>query len=191
MEDEVLIKYKKFLKDIEKGNISEMTIDGSHDYRTGLDFVDISAVNSGVDFNFSLDPYHKNSGKILSALELYKNDNEIVSRKDLVEKVFPKIAPLISEAIAERNDSSQGRNSDVRNDIDTLLRRLPESSRTILTLYYLEELALAEVAEILRIPKGTVKSRLHAARAEFKIQWQATEQAQQARTPTYEKGEPK
>ena len=31
-------------------------------------------------------------------------------------------------------------------------------------LYYMEERSVEEIAEILRIPKGTVKSRLHQAR---------------------------
>ena len=45
------------------------------------------------------------------------------------------------------------------------LTRLPIAERELLTLFYLRELSLAELAEVLAIPIGTVKSRLFRARA--------------------------
>jgi len=44
------------------------------------------------------------------------------------------------------------------------LDRLPVDQRTILVLHHLERHGLAELAEILEIPVGTVKSRLYTAR---------------------------
>ncbi len=44
------------------------------------------------------------------------------------------------------------------------LAALPLVEREALTLFYLRELSLAEVAELLAVPVGTVKSRLHRAR---------------------------
>lgn len=41
---------------------------------------------------------------------------------------------------------------------------LPPVEREILTLFYLQELSIAEIAEALSIASGTVKSRLHRAR---------------------------
>ncbi len=45
------------------------------------------------------------------------------------------------------------------------LDELSVEQRAILSLHYLEELGVERIAEILAIPVGTVKSRLHHARA--------------------------
>lgn len=42
--------------------------------------------------------------------------------------------------------------------------RLPERLRVVTLLYYMEELSTGEIAKVLKIPKGTVSSRLHQAR---------------------------
>ena len=56
-------------------------------------------------------------------------------------------------------------------DSQALLRRLvaalPEVPRQCLQLYYYEERAVAEVAEQLGLPQGTVKTHLHRARAQL------------------------
>lgn len=44
------------------------------------------------------------------------------------------------------------------------LSLLPLAEREVLTLFYLEELPLTEIASVLAIPPGTVKSRLFRAR---------------------------
>ncbi len=54
-----------------------------------------------------------------------------------------------------------------RSDADVLgtaLDRITTDQRTILVLHHLEGHGVAELAEILGIPVGTVKSRLHTAR---------------------------
>jgi len=59
-----------------------------------------------------------------------------------------------------------GRETDVASveaAIDTL-QMLPTVERDILTLFYLHDLTLAELAEALNVPVGTVKSRLFRAR---------------------------
>jgi RNA polymerase sigma-70 factor (ECF subfamily) len=50
------------------------------------------------------------------------------------------------------------------------LLELPLMEREVLTLFYLRELSLAQVADVLEIPVGTVKSRLFRARKLLKQQ---------------------
>ena len=45
---------------------------------------------------------------------------------------------------------------------------LPVSQRTVVVLYYINDLPVEEIADILEIPQGTVKSRLYYARNTLK-----------------------
>lgn len=48
--------------------------------------------------------------------------------------------------------------------VQDALKKLKPHHRTILVLYYLEDLSVQEIAEVLEIPDGSVKSRLYYAR---------------------------
>jgi RNA polymerase sigma-70 factor (ECF subfamily) len=54
--------------------------------------------------------------------------------------------------------------SELRERITVAMQLLTDPHREILTLRHMEELSYAEIAEVLEVPKGTVMSRLHAAR---------------------------
>ena len=56
-------------------------------------------------------------------------------------------------------------------EIRDQLNRLDPEQRAVLVLRDLEGLGEQEVAELLRMPEGTVKSRLHRARARFRKGW--------------------
>lgn len=56
---------------------------------------------------------------------------------------------------------------ELRLALDVALDELPDEQRQVLVLYELEDYALAEIAELLDIPQGTVASRLGRARAKF------------------------
>jgi RNA polymerase sigma-70 factor, ECF subfamily len=51
-----------------------------------------------------------------------------------------------------------------RDEVQRLLKDLPEKYRAPLVLRYWEELSCAEIAEILGVPEGTVKTQIHRAR---------------------------
>ncbi len=48
------------------------------------------------------------------------------------------------------------------------IRALPPKFRSAVYLYYFEEYSVNEIASILRVPIGTIKSRLHTARSILK-----------------------
>ncbi|HJN51589.1 MAG: sigma-70 family RNA polymerase sigma factor [Pseudomonadales bacterium] len=52
--------------------------------------------------------------------------------------------------------------------VSYVLQQLSPDHRTVLALYYLGEFEVEEISHILSIPKGTVKSRLHHAREQFR-----------------------
>jgi RNA polymerase sigma factor (sigma-70 family) len=58
-------------------------------------------------------------------------------------------------------------------EIRDQLERIDPEQRAVLVLRDLEGLGEQEVAELLRVPEGTVKSRLHRARARFRKGWSA------------------
>ena len=49
-------------------------------------------------------------------------------------------------------------------EIKQLLERLPRVQREVITLFYLEDQSIQDVAQMLDLPQGTVKSHLHRAR---------------------------
>lgn len=56
-------------------------------------------------------------------------------------------------------------------NVRAVIDEMPEHLRTILLLGYYQQLPYADIAEILAVPVGTVKSRLHAAVNHFARLW--------------------
>jgi RNA polymerase sigma-70 factor (ECF subfamily) len=74
----------------------------------------------------------------------------------------PDVVPVEDEALVAVEPDD-----DLEVELESMqeaLARLPLLEREVLTLFYLRELTLAEVADIADVPVGTVKSRLHRAR---------------------------
>ncbi len=69
----------------------------------------------------------------------------------------------VAAAIAPENSMSAPR-SDLRRDLSAAIETLPERYRAVVVLYYLEEVSYPEIADILRVPLGTVKTHLHRAK---------------------------
>ena len=57
----------------------------------------------------------------------------------------------------------------------SLVRELPDTQRAAVTLFYLEDLPVDEIAEVLQISDGTVKSALFRARKSLAAAMQAEE----------------
>ncbi|MBS1708275.1 MAG: sigma-70 family RNA polymerase sigma factor [Armatimonadetes bacterium] len=62
--------------------------------------------------------------------------------------------------------------------VERLLDKLPPELRMTLVLREMEQLSYDEVADVMGVPVGTVRSRLHTARERFRVIWcQATKEA--------------
>lgn len=68
----------------------------------------------------------------------------------------------------EINEVSSMENSPETIAIGEALMELDDRNRALLVLHYYEGLSLAEIAKVLSIPVGTVKSRLYQAKAVLK-----------------------
>ncbi len=79
-----------------------------------------------------------------------------------------KSVKQISIEEIEEHQSSRGKDIGVKE----LLEKLDIRKKVVISLYYFEELSVPEISAALKIPKGTVKSRLHSARKELKELWQ-------------------
>ncbi len=62
---------------------------------------------------------------------------------------------------------------------------LPLPQRVVVALYYVNDLSLQEIAEILEVPEGTVKSRLHYGRQTLKS-WLSVQQGRSLSEMQYE-----
>ena len=69
--------------------------------------------------------------------------------------------------------SYSGPDIENRMQIEKVLRRLSPEHRTVLVLREIQQLDYDEIASVMQIPIGTVRSRLHVAREKFRQMWVA------------------
>jgi RNA polymerase sigma-70 factor (ECF subfamily) len=65
--------------------------------------------------------------------------------------------------------SSEDRNNLIQVALLKAIRRLPKEKQDIIRLFYAEEYSINEISAFLKIPAGTVKSRLFKAREKLKL----------------------
>jgi RNA polymerase sigma-70 factor (ECF subfamily) len=109
----------------------------------------------------AIDALRRNARHQILSLEQTREDTangETRSLLDSLESRGP--APMDNLSDQERKDR-------VRASVD----RLPEFLRDVVILAYYQGLKYREIAEILDIPVGTVKSRLHAALNKLQEAW--------------------
>ena len=77
----------------------------------------------------------------------------------------------------EPTPSSQLRTAERSSWLHTTVDQLPQALRDVIQLVYFQEMKYREAAEVLDIPVGTVKSRMHAAVAKLNDAWNQTPSA--------------
>lgn len=116
----------------------------------------------------SFDPAYKFSNWILriahnvtidylrkSKLQVVSIDDES-SGRDLMDVLADGREPSAFDRAVQR---------DFRDDLESALARLRPEFRRLVVMRYLEDLSYEDIAEIVGLPLGTVKSHLHRARA--------------------------
>lgn len=73
-------------------------------------------------------------------------------------------------AAADELPEDQVEKMELQERIQYEIGRLPDKYRTVITLRYIEELPLQEIGDILELPLGTVKTRVHRGREALRKQ---------------------
>jgi RNA polymerase sigma-70 factor (ECF subfamily) len=112
----------------------------------------------------AIDAMRRNGRRQVLSLDQARDeqpDGEVKSLLEMIESRSPGPA-----------DNVQGKEQQeqVRNSVD----RLPEFLRQVVVLAYYQGLKYREIADILEIPVGTVKSRLHAALLKLQGAWSSS-----------------
>lgn len=74
----------------------------------------------------------------------------------------------IAEPTAPDRTDQRLDDQELAGEVAEVLDAMSTAHREVLVLCYLEDRSVAEASEILGVPEGTVKSRLHHARAKFR-----------------------
>jgi RNA polymerase sigma factor (sigma-70 family) len=90
-----------------------------------------------------------------------------IARRVLMDRLRREYAALPTDDVDVAEVAAEAEPADSEADLASLeaaLERLPTIERDVLTLFYLRDLTLAELAQALSVPVGTAKSRLFRAR---------------------------
>jgi RNA polymerase sigma-70 factor, ECF subfamily len=88
-------------------------------------------------------------------------------RRERVSRKYE--VPLVEDQVASISGPVE---TSLRNDLSRQIVRamqvLPESQRAAMTMFYMEERSCAEIARILSVPRGTVKTRIYNGTRELR-----------------------
>ena len=90
-----------------------------------------------------------------------------IARRTLMDRLRQQYArsPTVDVDVDEiAADTSAAEDAGDLQELERALAEVPVVEREVLTLFYLHELSLNEVAEALNVPVGTIKSRLFRAK---------------------------
>lgn len=122
-------------------------------------FLRVHAYADRIDGNLPLVPWLYRVTVNLSYTWTKRNNRHKISVDDLLDRLMSP-AKNTPETVAERTELQEK----VQEAIDSL----PFGQKVVVVLHYLNGMSLAEIAEVLDCPVGTVKSRLYHARQNLK-----------------------
>lgn len=107
-------------------------------------------------------PGSEKSFLLQSALRIAAHARRTVARR---REVHSDEIPEIVNSLANPEQLTDQKRA--RQLLDHVLSQMDSDLRTVFLLYEFEEMSMVEIAGVLRIPQGTVASRLRRARADF------------------------
>lgn len=99
-----------------------------------------------------------------SAYKKYKNKKREFPDENIIFKLDNKVSENGEEEFAVKSDL-----------IDSLMKLSPKH-REVIVLFYYNDLSIKEIAEVLNVFEGTVKSRLYIARRKLKKELERTDE---------------
>ncbi len=100
--------------------------------------------------NRSLDFLRRKRHLSFSEVETGNEENEVAFLDTI-----PDMSPTPEELVEQR---------DLQRAIQHAIQALPRTYRSVVLLYYREQMNYAEIGQVLRVPVSTVKSRFHRAK---------------------------
>lgn len=99
---------------------------------------------------------------------------DLTARRRRKQTVLQKLADWLPTPV--ESPESRLETQELQTLVTQAINRLEIKQRTTLVLFYLQEFSMEEIAEIMNVPVGTVKSRLHYARKKLRNTILADEQ---------------
>ena len=112
-----------------------------------------------IDLERPLEPWLYRMTANLSYTWIKRNSRWVRSLEEISEWLVGTSRNTLYETVERHDDWDQ---------VQRAVTKLPFSQRVVIVLYYLNDLSIEEIAEILEVPVGTVKSRLHYGRLALK-----------------------
>jgi len=92
---------------------------------------------------------------------------DLIRRKGRRERLEP--AHSFADEVSVMCPSERATRSDDARQVILLVRELEPDLSEPMILFYLEEFSIEAIAEVMQLPSGTIKSRLHRARKTIKL----------------------
>lgn len=94
-----------------------------------------------------------------------QNHRRWIRFSEELEQWLQSFRPMPEQAVEER---------ELQERVQEAIKVLPLAQQVVIVLFYLEGLSIKEIADILEVPEGTVKSRLHYGREALReslVEW--------------------
>ena len=112
-----------------------------------------------IDLERPLEPWLYRMTTNLSYTWVKRNHRWLRPLEDLADWLAGSVKNQPYEVVEKRDDWDR---------VQQAVSNLPLSQRIVVVLYYLNDLSLQEISEVLDVPVGTIKSRLHYGRLALK-----------------------